>query len=169
MKGAPLGIVIAVFFLLQVLVVDKMEIGRIGPDFPLLIVVYLAVFKGPIRGSTVGFLVGLIQDLFNPALLGLNALTKTLAGYVLGVTGAKTEPESSVLLFALFGGAALAHDAGYLLLFTGLNLGKFFLMWAKVSVPSAVYTAIIGVLVHSIVSFALTEVVRYLGKTRSQG
>ena len=169
MKGAPLGTVIAVFFLLQVLVADKLGIGRVEPDFPLLIVVYLAIYKGPIRGSTVGFLVGIIQDLFNPSLLGLNALTKTLSGYVFGIAGAKTEPESSVLLFALLGGAALAHDVVYLLFFTGLDVGKFFIMWLTVSIPSALYTAIIGVLVHTIVSFALSGVVRSLGKTRSQG
>ncbi len=167
MRGTPLGTVLAVFFLLQVLLADKISIGRVQPDFPLLIVAYLAVFKGSIRGSVVGFLVGVIQDLFNPGFLGLNALTKTIVGYVLGTAGAKTEPESSVFLFALLGGAALFHDFIYLLFFTGLSLGKFFLMWVTVSIPSALYTAIVGVLVHQIVTYALREVVRYLGKTRS--
>lgn len=167
MRGAPLGTVIAVFILLQVLVADKIAIGRVEPDFPLLIAAYLAVFKGPIRGSVLGFLVGLIQDLFNPAFLGLNALTKTIVGYVLGIAGAKTEPESSVFLFALLGGAALVHDFIYLLFFTGLSMGKFFLMWVTVSIPSALFTAIVGVLVHQIVTYGLREVVRYFGKTRS--
>lgn len=159
--------VVAVFFFLQVLVADKIAIGRVEPDFPLLIVAYLSVFNGPIRGSVTGFLVGIIQDLFNPAFLGLNALTKSITGYVLGVAGAKTEPESSVFLFALLGGAALAHDFVYLLFFTGLSLGTFFITWVTVSIPSALYTAIIGVLVHQIVGFTLGEVVRRLGKARS--
>lgn len=167
MRGTPLGTVLAVFLMLQVLLADKISIGRVEPDFPLLIVAYFAVFKGPVRGPVVGFLVGLIQDLFNPAFLGLNALTKTIVGYGLGIAGSKTEPDSSVFLFALLGGAALLHDFVYLLFFTGLSLGKFFLIWVTVSIPSALYTAIVGVLVHVIVSYALREVVRYLGKTRS--
>ncbi len=169
MRRVPLGTVLAVFVLLQVLVAEKIAIGRVEPDFPLLIVVYLAVFKGPIRGSVFGFLVGVLQDLFNPSFLGLNALTKSIVGYIFGIAGAKTEPENSVFLFALVGGAALVHDFIYLLFFTGLNLGTFFLTWVTVSIPSALYTAIIGVVVHKIVTLALGEAVRYFGKTRFQG
>ena len=118
-------------------------------------------------GSIFGFIAGLFQDLFNPSFLGLNALTKTLVGFALGRAGAQTERDHPVFLLALFGVSALAHDFIYLLFFTQLRLGHFFVTWLTVSLPSAVYTAVVGVAVHVGVAFFLTEVVRNLGKTRS--
>lgn len=167
MRGVGAGIVLVLFFLLQVLVADKITFRSIGPDFPLLIVSYFALSNGAVRGSIVGFVVGFFQDLFNPSFLGLNALTKSLTGYALGRAGAQTERENPLFLLGLFGITALAHDFVYLLVFTQLHLAKFFLTWVTVSIPSAVYTALVGALVHTVVMFSLTEVVRSLGKTRS--
>ena len=167
MKGLGVGVVLVVFFLLQAVFSDALTFGRIGPDFPLLIVAYFAVFRGSIAGSVFGFVVGLLQDLFNPSFLGLNALTKTLVGFALGRAGAQTERDHPIFLLALFGISALAHDVVYLLFYTQLRLGEFFVTLLTVALPSAVYTAVVGILVHVGVAFFLTEVVRNLGKTRS--
>jgi rod shape-determining protein MreD len=166
MRGVSSAVVLVLFFLLQALVSDKITFRSIGPDFPLLIVSYFALFRGAFPGSIFGFVVGFFQDLFNPSFLGLNALTKTIVGYALGRAGAQTERDNPLFLFGLFGVTALGHDFVYLLFFTQLHLGKLFFTWATVSIPSAVYTALVGACVHTIVMFSLTEVVRYLGKTR---
>jgi rod shape-determining protein MreD len=160
-------VVLAVFFLLQAVFSDALTFGQIGPDFPLLIVAYFAIFRGAIAGSIFGFVAGLFQDLFNPSFLGLNALTKTLVGFALGRAGAQTERDHPIFLLALFGVSALAHDFVYLLFYTQLRLGEFFVTLLTVALPSAVYTAVVGIAVHVGVAFFLTEVVRNLGKTRS--
>lgn len=166
MRGTGIGLVLVVFFLLQAVLSDALTFGKIGPDFPLLIVAYFAIFRGALAGSIFGFAAGLLQDLFNPSFLGLNALTKSLTGFALGRAGAQTERDHPLFLLALFGISALAHDFLYLLFATQLHLGNFFLTWVTVAVPSAVYTAVVGAVVHTVVVFFLTEVVRYLGKTR---
>jgi rod shape-determining protein MreD len=166
-RGINTGIVLFLFFLLQALVSDRIMLGKIGPDFPLLFVCYFAVFKGALGGSIFGFVVGILQDLFNPSFLGLNALTKSLAGYAFGRVGAQIDRDNPLFLVGLFGVAALAHDFVYLLFFTGLHMGKFFLMWVTVSIPSALYTALVGGIVHTVVTLSMGEVVRHLGKTRS--
>lgn len=166
MRGAGVAVVTVVFFLLQALAHDAMSIGRIGPDFPLLIVVYFALFRGALGGSVAGFVVGVFQDFFNPSFLGLNALAKSLIGYVMGRTGGQTDRENPIFLVAVFGVAALVHDFVYLLLFTQFHLGKFALEWLTVGVPSAVYTAVVGAVVHALVTFVLAEAVRSVGKTR---
>jgi len=66
MKKTALLTVLFVYFLLQTLLSDKMALGRVSPDFPLLIVAYLAVYRGAFHGSIAGFIVGFLQDLFNP-------------------------------------------------------------------------------------------------------
>ncbi|UCH83970.1 MAG: rod shape-determining protein MreD [Candidatus Latescibacterota bacterium] len=163
---APVSVLL-VFLFLQAFFARKMAIGSVSPDFALLILVYLAIYKGPLFGSILGFGIGLLQDLFNPSHLGLNALTKTLTGYFTGLAGSKGEPDSGLFLFALLGITALAHDLVYLLIFNGLHLGKFFVAWVTVSLPSAVYTAVVGVVVHLLVTYAATEAVRNIGKARS--
>jgi rod shape-determining protein MreD len=56
-------------------------------DLPLIPVLYYAVARGP-RGAVVaGITAGLLQDSLEATLLGLNALSKALAGYLVGVLG----------------------------------------------------------------------------------
>ena len=60
---------------------------------------------------------------------------------------AKLERGSSPLVLALIAAAAFANDFIYLLFFTGLHLGRFFILLITVSIPSTVYTALIGIAV----------------------
>ena len=167
MKTARILIACFTFFLLQMIVAPKISFGDIGPDFTLLLVAYFAMNRPPVQGALAGFVIGLFQDLFNPELLGLNALTKSVTGYGLGVAATKAEPDSTLFLAALLGAAALGHDIIYLLIFTGLNPVKFFILLVTVSIPSAIYTALAGVVVHKFAAFLGTRVVRTLGKARS--
>lgn len=157
-------IVCLVFFLLQMLLASRMSLGEIAPDFVLLLVSYIAVNRTPVQGALTGFFVGLFQDLFNPELLGLNALTKSLVGYGLGKGGSKADTGSSVFVFAIVALAAAAHDFLYLLFFTRLDLGRFFVMWITISLPSAIYTAAVGVIVHKLGRQVEKRAVRAFGK-----
>jgi len=166
MRLIYLIIVTFVFLLLQVLAMDKLSIGEISPDFTLLLCCFLALYRGPVQGSILGFIIGFIQDLFNPSLLGLNALIKALLGFAFGHVGRKAIPESAVFFAAIFFIAALAHDFVYLLFFTGLHLGRFFVMFFSIALPSAVYTAIVGTIIHQLLLIVNSRVVRSIGKER---
>jgi rod shape-determining protein MreD len=166
MRIIYLIIVSFVFLLLQVLALDKLSIGEISPDFALLLCCFLALYGGAVQGSILGFIIGLIQDLFNPALLGLNALTKSLMGFAFGHIGQKAIPESAIFFAAIFFLAALAHDFVYLLLFTGLHLGRFFVILFTVALPSAVYTAVVGTIIHQLLLLVDSRMVKSIGKER---
>jgi rod shape-determining protein MreD len=157
---------ILIFILLQALALDRLAIGEITPDFTLLLCAFMALYKGPVRGSIIGFVIGLLQDLFNPAFLGLNAMTKAIVGFAFGHLGTKTVPERTLFLAAIFFLAAVGHDLIYLLFFTALNIGRFFVLFFTVAVPSAVYTTLIGIVVQKVILFARPWMVRSLGKTR---
>ena len=158
---------ILVLFTVQIVLAPHMALGRITPDFPLLIVAYFAMTRSPERSAAGGFVVGLLTDFFNPQLLGLNALTKTVIGWGLAKASKKSEPDNMIFMFALFGVAALAHDFLYLLFFTGLHPGRFFVMFFTVSIPSALYTALIGVAIHWLATSLKRKAVRTFGKARS--
>ncbi len=155
-----------IFIFLQMVALRKLSFGDISPDFPLLLCGLFALFRGPIQGSIIGFFVGLLQDLFNPAFLGLNALTKSLVGFALGQIGTKTVPENSLFLLCVFLFAALGHDFVYLLFYSGRDLGNLFAMFFSTAVPSALYTAIFGVVVHKIVILIGSRIVRVSGDAR---
>jgi rod shape-determining protein MreD len=55
-----------------------------APDFLILLVVFNAMFRGPVSGGITGFLVGLVEDIFFGRFIGLNALAKCVAGVVTG-------------------------------------------------------------------------------------
>lgn len=53
-------------------------------DLPLIVVLYYALNRGPIVGSTLGGAVGLLQDSLTGSLLGVGAVARSLVGYAVG-------------------------------------------------------------------------------------
>lgn len=61
------------------------SIQNTTPDLLLLATIFLSVREGQVAGILFGFIFGVIDDLTTPGLLGLSALSKSLAGYVGGL------------------------------------------------------------------------------------
>lgn len=152
----------------QAVVADRIALGRIAPDFIILVVVLSALHRGTIAGSLTGFLMGLVQDLSNPGFLGLNALTKSLLGYFAGQAREKTFPENAVFLGGLFFVCALGHDIVYLIFFHWPGIGATFSAIFAIALPSAVYTALVGVLLHRLFVIVKSRVVVSAGKEGQQ-
>jgi rod shape-determining protein MreD len=74
------------FVLLQTTLARYLAIESIAPDLLLIWVVYLALREGQIAATTAGFFLGLVFDLVSgkDGMLGLAALSKTVAGFVAG-------------------------------------------------------------------------------------
>lgn len=68
----------------QATVVPALRIGDVAPDLPLILVVLLALRRGPELGGVAGFAMGLLQDTAGGGLIGVQALTKALIGFVVG-------------------------------------------------------------------------------------
>ena len=66
-------------------VVPALSVGGVTPDLPLVVTVFLAVRRGPIIGCLSGFFAGLLQDMAGGGLIGVQALTKALAGFCMGL------------------------------------------------------------------------------------
>jgi rod shape-determining protein MreD len=59
------------------------------PDIPLVLAVMVGLRRGPEGGCVTGFLAGLLQDLTGPGLVGVQALTKAVTGFVAGFAGVR--------------------------------------------------------------------------------
>src|SRR5262249_57557763 len=64
-------------------------IAGVTPDVPLIMVVLLALRRGPEFGAFTGFVTGLMQDLAGGGLIGVQALTKSVIGFGIGVAGGR--------------------------------------------------------------------------------
>lgn len=66
-----------------------LRVADIAPDIPLLVVLLLALRRGPEFGCLAGFAAGLLQDAAGGGLIGVQALTKALVGFAIGSLGGR--------------------------------------------------------------------------------
>lgn len=141
---------IAIFFLvfiLQTTIIPAISIYNIKPDLLLLVLFMLAIKTGVIPGLYVGFFLGLAQDIYSPAILGQNALAKTLAGFFAGLFNEKVmrlDPLFQAVLLVL---SVLVGDLVFLLVQMvkcGGSLKMFSLDMVISVLPRAIYTLLFG-------------------------
>ncbi|MGH7277557.1 MAG: rod shape-determining protein MreD [Candidatus Rokuibacteriota bacterium] len=66
-----------------------LRIADVAPDIPLIMVVLLALRRGPEFGCLGGFTVGILQDMATGGLIGIQALTKSVIGFAIGALGGR--------------------------------------------------------------------------------
>ena len=140
-----------VIFVLQTTVVRFLAIQGIVPDIVLLWIITLAIRRGQITATIAGFLLGLALDLISgpDGVLGLSALTKTVAGFLAGYFFNENKVLQTLggyqllLITAL---VALIHNLLYFVVFLqGSGLGWFSLM-GLYGIPATAYTTAMAVL-----------------------
>lgn len=146
MKSINAGLAAFLAVVFQLTVADRLAILDIRPDLTVLAVVLLGLRRGPMVGTLVGLLIGLLQDLLVPATLGMHVLAKSILGNLSGRLGQNLALPALPLYAPLFALAALLHDLIYLLVYTQLDPGRFLRIFLVQSLPSALYTALVGVL-----------------------
>ncbi|ARA94848.1 rod shape-determining protein MreD [Rhodothermaceae bacterium RA] len=135
-------------FLLQWLLLGRLQILGAMPDACLLYVAWLGLRYGRLPASVAGFALGFLMDAAY-GLWGIHMFTKTLVGFLVGLFPTERETLRILPQQAFVGGLviALVHN-GLLIAFVALQSGArtAFLINA-VWLGSAVYTALLGTLV----------------------
>lgn len=151
MRGVRDALVLTVVLVLQATLLYRIEIAGIRPDLLVAFVVYMGWMRGPIVGTAAGFAVGLVQDLDAPGPLGLNALSKSLIGFLVAKAGFRVHRSNVGVRFAFFMLAMLLHDAVYFAVATSGDLGRFFFEMFRVALPTALYTTLMVLLLLALV------------------
>ena len=109
--------VLLIFFtiFLQSSALNIFVIAHIKPDLVLIIACYIGLYWGEKVGTCLGFLLGLLQDIFSGGLLGLNALTKTVFSYLCGKAGKRLNIRNMIVQILLVAFSSLLE--GILFLF----------------------------------------------------
>jgi rod shape-determining protein MreD len=131
--------------LVQNSVAPLAQIAGVSPDIPLILTVLLAIRQGAERGCLVGFGLGLIQDLMGSGLVGVQALTKSLVGFLTGFFSTRfwvPQPlvQVPVLIMMTIGEGLLRYGLLKLLHFPA-SLGD---LWLYAILPQALYNGLIG-------------------------
>jgi len=71
--------------LAQTTVAPVLRLGAVTPDIPLVLTALLALRRGPEVGCLSGFVAGLLQDVTGGGFVGVQALTKALVGFGVGL------------------------------------------------------------------------------------
>lgn len=104
-----------VFFILCIILqstlISSVSILGISPDCVLLALFLLSIKHGTLPGIYVGFLLGLLQDLYSPSILGQNALAKTVVGAIIGLFNEKVMRTDPILRMILILLAFVVHDS----------------------------------------------------------
>jgi len=128
-KAAALLLLVAPF---QVSIVSSLEVAEGHPDAILVLLVAIALLRGPVFGSLAGFWAGLAIDVATLAEpLGLSSLLLTLVGYWSGRLGEVTSRSSAHVPLVAVALATLGYGLGSLvvrfMLGTALPASEFLL------------------------------------------
>ena len=131
-------------FVLQTTWIDFLEVYSLKPDLVLLVLVYIALREGPLVAICMGFGVGFIQDVYHPADLGLNALSKSLIGFVVGYGRSRIVADNIQVQIGLLFGAVLFHDLIYYVGTSAIGVLDVPYFWFRYGLGRAIYTALLG-------------------------
>jgi rod shape-determining protein MreD len=142
-RGVRDGVILVLVLVLQSTILHRIEIAGVRPDLLVAFVVYFGWMRGPIAGTLGGFGIGLVQDLDAAGPLGLNALSKTVVGFLVAKAGFRVHRSDLGVRFSFFGVAMLVHDLIYFAAITGGDGLEFLRQMGLVALPSALYTAVL--------------------------
>jgi rod shape-determining protein MreD len=122
-----------------------LRIADVAPDIPLIVVILLALRRGPEFGCAAGFVAGLLQDVASGGLIGVQALTKALVGFGLGTASGRLRVTQPLVQVP---GLVLLTVAEGVVRFTLLQLFRFPAPFGElmtfVVLPQALYNGFLG-------------------------
>ena len=89
MKNWVIVLVLAVALLVQTVIIRAVADGTAPVDLVLVIVVFTALFRGPVVGLWTGTVSGILQDVLSGGIVGVSGLTKSIIGLLVGILGAE--------------------------------------------------------------------------------
>ncbi|MGO9963113.1 MAG: rod shape-determining protein MreD [Acidimicrobiales bacterium] len=113
-----LGVITLAVVLVQVCVLNQIVIGGAHPDAFLLLAISAGLVAGPQRGAVMGFVLGLVADVFVPTPYGLSSLCYVLVAFAVGLAAGTATTRPSIGFQAA---TALLGGVGGTLLFAGLG------------------------------------------------
>jgi len=147
MQGLAKTILICGFlaFIGETLLSPLMSVAGIAPDFAVISLVVVGLAVGGAPAVAAGFVLGLVQDLANPSLLGLQALCMSVLGFSVGGLRGRLIYGVPLVEGVVVALAVLFHDFLFLLGQSSLSDEQFLMPLLTRTVPVALYSGLVGI------------------------
>ncbi|MCX7726747.1 MAG: rod shape-determining protein MreD [Chitinispirillaceae bacterium] len=148
------GIVILAF-VLQSTIVKVISFYGVKPDLILLALFFLALKTEVIPAVFAGFFMGLALDFYSPTVLGQDALAMSITGFFMGFFNEKIMRLDPIFMFGLLIVSFFIHDILFFLVLVAgknLNFTNFLVKLLTFTLPRALYTLFLVVIVHLLVN-----------------
>lgn len=134
---------------LQMALAPQLAVFGVVPNFIFLVVVTLALVKGPVAGGVSGFVGGLLFDLLGTSVVGPYALVLTLVGYLAGMLTANMFAVGWLLPVTVVAVASLSTEIVYGIVLSVIGAGTpFWSAFLTKILPSALYHTVLVVLAY---------------------
>ncbi|MEE2659648.1 MAG: rod shape-determining protein MreD [Candidatus Latescibacterota bacterium] len=127
---------------LQTTWLHHFEIAGVLPDLVLLVLIYIALTTGQLEATILAFIVGLCQDSYAPADLGLNALAKSVVGFAVGFLRGGIMADTLQVQVAVVITAIGIHDFIYYVGASAYTMTEVSGLLLRYGLPRALYTAL---------------------------
>lgn len=140
-----LGLILPVSLILQSTLFEYIKIADVKPDLLLVTTIFYGLLYGKGPAARLGFIYGLIEDLFIGKYIGINGLTKMTVGYLIGLGESKIYKDHILVpILALFIGT-IVHQVIFLFLGDLMGARNFFVANNFLVIgASAVYNSCLG-------------------------
>lgn len=146
------GLLIFLCFLLQCTVFRTLAFGGIVPNLLMVLTASFGFMRGERSGLTIGFISGLLIDIFFGEVIGFYALLYMYIGYTNGKFNRIFYPEDIKLPIVLIIGSDLFYGiCCYILMFlmrARFHIGYYFV---HVILPEIVYTIVITIFLYPVI------------------
>lgn len=136
-------ILASVFF--QSTALNILVISGIKPDLVLIVVCYISLRWEEEVGTCLGFLLGFLQDVLSAGILGSNALTKTLFGYLCKKAERRLNTKNPVVQMLMIFFFSLVEGVFFLLVLQIFHLSRsIHETILELVLPQAIYNMILA-------------------------
>ncbi|WP_366924085.1 rod shape-determining protein MreD [Metallumcola ferriviriculae] len=146
MRILGLALLLLISLVLESTVLEQWRVFNVTPDLVLVWVIILTLLWGRRRGAIVGFIFGLVEDLFFAKYVGTNALIKMVVALFIGSVEEKLFKENIfVPVLAAFLGSIM-YQFGIMIL--ELYLGRMLKFDLRTLFGFSIYNGIIALVVY---------------------
>jgi rod shape-determining protein MreD len=151
---AALLVLLAV--LLQVTVATDLDVLGGRPDLVVIVVVSIALLRGPLPGAVAGFAGGFLVDALGLGVIGATSLTLTTVGYLMGVFGERLRETAAVRPLLAIGIASIVAGLGELVVAVLVGSGPAVSPGLVLAVvPGSMLNVLLAIVLYPLIRLAL--------------
>jgi len=147
MKDLIKALIVIIILVIQLTILNLFTLQGLKPDLILILIIIFALLKGEGEGAVIGFFSGLLQDIFSVGLLGVNALIKTVAGFLCGLLKERIFSEHILFLIPLITlVVTIGKSCLMYVVLQAFGMQTSGLLWSikQVAVPEALYNGLLS-------------------------